>query len=457
ELPEEELKGSPVLMAGMCMLYDLLMMPEKAEEWYNTLLLFYQDKTNSRERCREARTWLAYLDIGLPHRGAGKKLEIFKNVFVLTQRGEVVLPELAVTGNLPSIMNGGLDFCEWSKNDYQIAKFMANPLTTLLGKFGNGLITLALAESGFEKKSMPAYEVLTRCNDGFAAAAYGGRIEMCFASVGIQVRQHLVEGQLPSAKRTSESFIRKAWAENAKHLFNNLAAFEIWLSLFTGSDNDLDRFLEAVPDAKSSICILDRYRQMIRLRCLIAKDRLDEAFDLALFLTGYLKAYHRTFLWIENELLKSVILYRKNDPHWTTHLHEAVKKASEYHFVRIISLEGAAILPLLKSIKDDDGFGDIDGEFLTQTYEECFNVAASYPDYLKYTPREEIALTNRETQVLSLLCSGLSMEEICTELKIGYDGLKKHNRNIYKKLGVKNRAEAERKASRLGLTYRGEA
>ena len=35
-----------------------------------------------------------------------------------------------------------------------------------------------------------------------------------------------------------------------------------------------------------------------------------------------------------------------------------------------------------------------------------------------------------------------------------YDGLKKHNRNIYQKLGAKNRAEAERKAMQLGLIHR---
>ncbi|MBO4376220.1 MAG: response regulator transcription factor, partial [Lachnospiraceae bacterium] len=65
-----------------------------------------------------------------------------------------------------------------------------------------------------------------------------------------------------------------------------------------------------------------------------------------------------------------------------------------------------------------------------------------------------VSLTKRETVILSMLCRGMSMEDICEELDITYDGLKKHNRNIYRKLGAKNRAEAERKAAWLGLVHR---
>ncbi len=54
-----------------------------------------------------------------------------------------------------------------------------------------------------------------------------------------------------------------------------------------------------------------------------------------------------------------------------------------------------------------------------------------------------------------MLCAGMTSEEICAALSISYNGLKKHNRNIYRKLGAKNRAEAERQAARLGLVHRG--
>ena len=71
-------------------------------------------------------------------------------------------------------MNGGLDFCDWAKNGEQIARFMAKPLEALLGRFSKGLVNVALAESGFERSTMSPYEVVTRLNNGYAAADNGG-------------------------------------------------------------------------------------------------------------------------------------------------------------------------------------------------------------------------------------------------------------------------------------------
>ena len=451
ELPREEIANSPILIAGMSMLCSMLLLPDQSEEWYGELVAFYHDKANRKEWRRDAKVWLAYLDIGLPHRGVNGILRIMKDVFTLIQKGDMVLPEFCVTGNLPSVMNGGLDFCEWSKNDTQIAKFMGKPVEVITGKHGYGLVTLALAESGFEKGTMSTYEVMTRAGDGYEAAAHGGMLEMCFVSAGIQVRQHLVEGQLPSARRVYESFLEKARLKDAAQMFPNLEAFGVWLSLFGGVDEDIAKYIEEVPNAKVSFSTIDRYRNLIKVRCLIAENRLEEALELVFFLNGYFVSYQRNFNWIENELLKAVILYRMEDTHWEECLKEALRKACEYHFVRVVSLEGPAILPCIKEMKESGRLSDIDGEYLEKIYEECTRVALSYPDYLKFIPKETVSFTKRESQVLSLLCAGMSMDEICKTLGISYNGVKKHNRNIYKKLGVSERAEAERKAIQLGL------
>jgi DNA-binding NarL/FixJ family response regulator len=50
-------------------------------------------------------------------------------------------------------------------------------------------------------------------------------------------------------------------------------------------------------------------------------------------------------------------------------------------------------------------------------------------------------LSQREKQVLSYLCKGFLNKEICSELNISIDTVKKHNRNIFRKIGVRNRAE----------------
>lgn len=51
-------------------------------------------------------------------------------------------------------------------------------------------------------------------------------------------------------------------------------------------------------------------------------------------------------------------------------------------------------------------------------------------------------LTGREKEILSYLCKGLLNKEISKQLNISVETVKKHNKNIFKKIGVRNRTEA---------------
>jgi LuxR family maltose regulon positive regulatory protein len=60
-------------------------------------------------------------------------------------------------------------------------------------------------------------------------------------------------------------------------------------------------------------------------------------------------------------------------------------------------------------------------------------------------------LTQRESQVLTLMQDGLTNQEIANELVISLYTVKRHATNIYNKLAVSNRRQAIRKAQELGL------
>ena len=51
-------------------------------------------------------------------------------------------------------------------------------------------------------------------------------------------------------------------------------------------------------------------------------------------------------------------------------------------------------------------------------------------------------LTNREREVLTSLSDGRLHKEIASDYKISIDTVKKHCKNIYRKLNVRNRTEA---------------
>jgi DNA-binding NarL/FixJ family response regulator len=72
-----------------------------------------------------------------------------------------------------------------------------------------------------------------------------------------------------------------------------------------------------------------------------------------------------------------------------------------------------------------------------------------------FAPRDEQApspLTGRERQILGLIASGATNPEIAGRLHLSPHTVKEHTSSLYRKLEVRNRAEAVRRAERLGLT-----
>ena len=72
-----------------------------------------------------------------------------------------------------------------------------------------------------------------------------------------------------------------------------------------------------------------------------------------------------------------------------------------------------------------------------------------------FAPRSEgpaTPLSEREREVLSLMASGATNREIAGRLFLSPHTVKEHTSALYRKLGARNRAEAVRRAERLGLT-----
>jgi two-component system response regulator DesR len=63
------------------------------------------------------------------------------------------------------------------------------------------------------------------------------------------------------------------------------------------------------------------------------------------------------------------------------------------------------------------------------------------------------ALSDRERQVLELMGSGATNREIAGSLILSPHTVKEHTSALYKKLGVRNRTEAVKRAERIGLLH----
>lgn len=66
-------------------------------------------------------------------------------------------------------------------------------------------------------------------------------------------------------------------------------------------------------------------------------------------------------------------------------------------------------------------------------------------------PGSQLGLSQRESEVMSLLVDGLSNRMIAAQLVVGEETVKTHLRSIYRKLGVSDRAQAIATALRTGM------
>ncbi|WP_167957552.1 LuxR C-terminal-related transcriptional regulator [Anaerosporobacter faecicola] len=446
-LPKETVMKSPILISGLCMLYSLTLQKDKSEEWFEILEDYEKNAEKGSTKQKEAKVQIAYLNIALPHRGIHGMVKILMNAAVMMKNKGVRLPEFSVTSNMPSIMNGGLDFCEWSKSDKELAILLKYPIELVLGEYGVGLVNISLAESGFEKGTMPSYEIMTRLNTGYMMSDTSGKIEMCFAALGLMIQEHLANGQLSIGENLLQSFMEKVKIEKAEQLLPNIATFHMWLELMKGNTQEAKVWINTAPDEKIAFCILDRYHYINKVRALISLGRKEEALSLIERLDVYFTQYERHYYWMENQVLKAIILYRMGEQSWLDTFMGALMKAQRYHFIKVIVKEGAAVKPLLDKVTDPA----IKKDYLKRLKNEVSQMAVWYPDYLKEESMLKEPLTETEKRILKLLCSGASTEEICNICVCTTSTIKFHNRNIYRKLGVKNRADAEREAVKLGL------
>ncbi|KSV57995.1 LuxR C-terminal-related transcriptional regulator [Acetivibrio ethanolgignens] len=433
-LPEEKIRESVELMAGMSMLWSMLLNEEESERWYEELAAYAKKKTGGAKRA--ARSRLLYLDIALPHRGTVRLSDLLKQAGMLLTERKIDLPEFSVTSNLPSVMNGGKDFCEWSRRDKEFSNTMGKVLSLVLGKYGKGLVNIALAESYFEKGGED-YEVALLAGNGRMQAEAGGKTEQVFVAAAILTKLSILNNHMESATDMLDSFQKKAEKE-APRILPNIGAMQARMDLYAGRIGQVCQWLERAPDENMEFNVMERYRYLTKVRAYLAAGRKEQALLLLEKLRYYAKNSHRTYIAIEVRMLEAITLYRMDMEGWLEALQEAVTAAEDYHFVRILTKEGAAIRELLKT----PALVWQDQAFKKQVMEECGQMAEFYPAYLQEKPEGTVVLSEKALRILKLQAEGMSVEKIAKQLGLTKAGVKYYNQETYKRLGVNNRAAA---------------
>lgn len=445
-LPEQEIAASPALMQGMSMLCALAADYEGSERWYQALSQFARSRTKSDAAGRQARGRLAWLDISLPQRGVTDLTAIIPAAYRLLVNKEVVLPAFSVTSALPSIMNGGKDFSEWSRRDDLLYQTIRTPVEAILGRDGVGLPDCAVAESKFEKGEDITARMLSLMSR-LGEIQRDGTPDIEFAAVGLLARSQLAAGHAGDARRTLES-LRQRFAESGQSRFlPNIDAMLCRVDLRTGDTDAVDSwYREKAPRDPLSINIMKRYQYFTQAMAELAQGRPQAALLTLAPLEPYCIACQRKMDHTTLLLLRAVAQYRLKDEAWQQSLTDALRIAAGLGFIRPVSCCGAALLPLLQALPVPE-----EESWYRQVVAFARVQAARYPYFLEppLPPGEE--MTAAELQVLRLLCADKSNAEIGRILDIKLPTVKTHVSHILTKLNVSRRSEAKTAARRLWL------
>lgn len=448
-LPEEKIKEMPELIAAMSMLQAILMNLEESERWYHELEFYIEQNRGSRRKVGQS--WKVYLDIALPGRGSVNVKELLVSAAGMLANKDIQLPEVSVTSGIPSMMNGGKDFCEWSRHDLALAKSIGKPVEFALGKYGKGLVELALAESMFEK-GMDPYEVSELANKGILKARAGGKQEQVFVGTGILSWLYVIRGKAQEAMDILEMFEEHLQREQCSNrLILNMEALKCRIWLYLPRQAQIEEWMEKqAPQEWKDFCTLDRYRYQAKVRCYIRAGEYDNAVNLLQKITFYGQYAQCTFILMECKLLMAVIHYRRKEAAWEARLMEVIKEAEGYHFVRLISREGAAVLELLRELEKKGSFKK--NTFFKEVLIETEKVAGYYPEYLRENKgMEEDQLSERALQILRMQAEGMVRSEIAARLGLNENTVKYHSTQIYRKLGVNSKIAAIEEARRRNL------
>ena len=116
-LPIDRINAHPILMSGMSVMSSIKLDPEGSERWYDRLKYFSEHAKKGSLAARESASRLLFLDLVLPHRGTGHMIDVLDQVVNTTRTWSGSFKLVSITDNTPSILNGGLDFCSFFKNN----------------------------------------------------------------------------------------------------------------------------------------------------------------------------------------------------------------------------------------------------------------------------------------------------------------------------------------------------
>ncbi|MDD3794705.1 MAG: LuxR C-terminal-related transcriptional regulator [Lachnospiraceae bacterium] len=448
-LSREQILSSPELITAMSMISSLWCRREESNEWLKCLKDYAGQKNLSEKKRINAEEWLFHLRLSLPHLTQHDFSKTLEEARKQCQKRHLVIPQIDVTGGQPGILNGRRDLIELTRMDPAYFRRLEKTLNVVMGAGGKGLVEIIQGEILFEKwKDANSTEALMLLTAGIRKAEVTDNLFLRFAGAATMAKIFLAQGKSAMAMDYLKSFNRHI-PEHPKLLKKNLQAILTQMAMCTGAAGEVEEWMEEeAPDEQQPLYIAYGHCYMVKARGYLRQGRNANALTLLTDMRNYCIEYHRIRGIIETELLLAITFYRLGEEEkWQRCFKNAVEKAAKYDDIRVISAEGAAVFPLAEQMLEKCDIGT--EQYRKRLMETIREQAVYYPGYLKSTRGTGETLRENERKILRLVAQGLNNEEIGKLLGLSLNTIKTYLKNMYHKLGVKNRVECSKKAAEL--------
>ncbi|MCL2839706.1 MAG: LuxR C-terminal-related transcriptional regulator [Defluviitaleaceae bacterium] len=382
-------------------------------------------------------------------------IQIINGISEQLTKPEYTTPKWSLSFHMPLVHRGQTDFSDMVISD---ASENFNVLMTKVGSWlfrdetqmqVNSILAGLYYEQGqLERAHKYALESITEMRNHFTSEA-----KFCAMSIFVYVLDSIEESE--EATAVIESISKMIEEDRAYHLSNNFNALIIRRKFTKGCKVIAENWIKK--QSIDSPTLWSMYADFTTCRAFITTGKYDSALVLLRKILKIANAYNRVLDIIEAQVLMATAYWikkRRFQNEAFECLENAARAAHPYGYVQIFTNEGSVLASMLYKLKKRIELrGGEDEQLISFIKMLYLETRDSISDKLINESEKQASLkfTDKQKEVIALLCEGKSYKEITNTLGIKSEALRSRIVLIYSKLEVSNAIDAVSKTKAIGL------
>jgi len=376
-------------------------------------------------------------------------IKMFRSVQKIPFKGSIKAPTPSTSQNMPYFHRSFRDFSECVFDTEKTMTLFDKTMGVMFSAEYVPMKHCILAGLHYEKWELE--EAREHALSACANIPDRCSAEIKFCSMMILTSILYAGGQSAEADKAIENIGDMIEGEKAYYLNPNLRAYLFRLRL---TDGDIEAAKEWLKDNNGSVygnlVFFKLYQYFTTARAHIVTGNTSNAILFLKKLLELSERYRRTLDIIEARILLAIVYWKKGGHGQTIalgYLEQAILEAYEYGYVQVFANEGAELTNMLQRIQKRTAQSNykgnrVPGGFVKTLYFAAFTESKRSKGLTGGRQSETLTFTEKQREVMRLMCEGYSRKEIAEKMGLKPNGVKSHTTLIYKKLDVSNCVDA---------------